>query len=112
MAAAIAARRVRKLGPLPQAAGFTALPGLGARGMVDDRDVAVGRARLCADRGMTVPAGGGRGMPPVGAGRAARSVLAGWDGQVRGAFAVADTIKPSAAGRSRSLPAWACVPCC
>ncbi|HEX3389504.1 MAG TPA: HAD-IC family P-type ATPase, partial [Streptosporangiaceae bacterium] len=30
-------------------------------------------------------------------------VLAGWDGQVRGAFAVADTIKPSAAGAVAQL---------
>jgi cation-transporting P-type ATPase A/B/Cu+-exporting ATPase len=96
VAAAIAAVAAAEAGPLPQAAGFTALPGLGARGMVDDHAVFVGRARLFTDRRMTVPA--------AVAERCRRweqdgctVVLAGWDGQVHGAIAVADTIKPSAA---------------
>ncbi len=39
-------------------------------------------------------------------------MLAGWDGQVRGAFAVADTIKPSAAGRSPQLARLGLHACC
>ena len=42
--------------PLAAADGFTALPGLGARGVVDGREVTVGRARLFADRGLQIPA--------------------------------------------------------
>ncbi len=43
--------------PLADADGFTALPGLGARGVVDGHEVVVGRSRLFADRGLEVPAG-------------------------------------------------------
>ncbi len=96
LAAAIGEAAMEELGPLPQAAGFTALPGLGARGVVDGREVAVGRQGLLAGRGMTTPA--------TVAGQCSQweqagctVVLAGWDGQVRGAVAVADAIKPSAA---------------
>jgi P-type Cu+ transporter len=102
VAAAITAAAGAEAGPLPQAAGFTALPGLGARGAVDGREVAVGRARLLADLGMTVPA------PVTEQCRrweqtGCTVVLAGWDGQVRGALAVADTIKPSAAAAVAQL---------
>jgi cation-transporting P-type ATPase A/B/Cu+-exporting ATPase len=96
VAAAIAAAAGAEAGPLPQAAGFTALPGLGARGAVAGHEVTVGRARLVTDLGMTVPATVAeqcRHWEQAGC----TVVLAGWDGQVRGAFAVADTIKPSAA---------------
>ena len=83
-------------GPLPQAEGFKALPGLGARGTVDGREVLVGRERLLADHGLTVPADlAAQCREWEQAGRTA--VLAGWDGAARGAIAVADTVKPSAA---------------
>ena len=82
--------------PLPQAEGFRALPGLGARGTVDGREVLVGRERLFADHGLTVPADlAAQCREWEQAGRTA--VLAGWDGAARGAIAVADTVKPSAA---------------
>ncbi len=96
VAAAITIVAAAEAGPLPQAAGFTALPGLGARGAVEDHEVAVGRTRLFTDRGMTIPvpvAEQCRRWEQAGC----TVVLAGWDGQVRGAAAVADTIKPSAA---------------
>jgi len=83
-------------GPLPQASDFKALPGLGARGTVEGRDVIVGREKLFAERGMTVPdslAAQCRAWEEAGR----TTVLAGWDGKVRGAIAVADAIKPSAA---------------
>ena len=48
---------------------FTALPGLGARGVVDGHEVVVGRAALFAERGMHGPAGPGRRVPGLGAGR-------------------------------------------
>src|SRR5271170_1201205 len=43
--------------PLAQADAFTALPGLGARGVVAGHEVTVGRSRLFADRGFDIPAG-------------------------------------------------------
>jgi cation transport ATPase len=95
---------------LTEADGFEALPGLGARGVVDGREVIIGRTRLFA-------AGDGQHHDiPVPADLATwcqaqeedgcTTVLAAWDGELRGAFAVTDTVKPSAAaavGRLRAL---------
>jgi cation-transporting P-type ATPase A/B/Cu+-exporting ATPase len=100
VAAAIAAIAVREAarngtGPLPRADGFTALPGLGARGSVEGREVLVGRRHLLAGHGMDVPD-----ELSAQCSRWERAgftaVLASWDGTVRGAIAVADAIKPSA----------------
>jgi P-type Cu+ transporter len=96
VAAAISASATRDDGPPPPATGFKALPGLGARGMVEGREVLVGRAKLFADQGIT---------PSVVMMEKCRewerdgrtAVLVGWDGAARGVIAVADTIKPSAA---------------
>ena len=102
VAAAITAAARSELGPLPQADGFTALPGLGARGVVDGRDVIVGREKLLRDRGLGIP----NELEVQGAAweRAGRTVvLAGWGGRARGAVAVADTIKPSAAAAVGAL---------
>jgi P-type Cu+ transporter len=96
VAAAVSATAAAEAGPLPQAEAFRALPGLGARGTVDGREIIIGRETLLTGQGMTVP-------PDLAAqcrtweqaGRTA--VLIGWDGAVQGAVAVADTVKPSAA---------------
>jgi P-type Cu+ transporter len=96
VAAAITAAARAELGSLPEATGFEALPGLGARGTTDGLEVLVGRERLLRDRGIVIP-------PELAAEcgpweRAGGTmVLTGWDGQARGALAVADTVKPSAA---------------
>jgi Cu+-exporting ATPase len=102
VAAAISKAARAELGCLPQAAGFAAVPGLGARGSVDGLEVIVGRESLFRRLGMTVPVTvaeqcrrweqGGR-----------TTVLAGWDGRARGAVAVADTVKPSAAAAVAGL---------
>ena len=97
VAAAISAAARSETGPLQEASDFRALPGLGARGTVDGRAVIVGRETLFAEYGMTAPASLAahcRAWEQAGC----TAVLAGWDGSVRGAIAVADTIKPSAAG--------------
>jgi P-type Cu+ transporter len=95
VAAAIRATAIAECGPLPQADGFRALPGLGARGIVDGHEVVVGREKLFADRGTPVP--GALGEQCLLWERDGRTaVLIGWDGAVRGAVAVADTVKPSA----------------
>jgi len=102
VAAAISAAARAELGDLPRAGEFVSLPGLGVCGVVDSQVVIAGRAKLFGDRGITVP--------QVLAGqcaeweRAGRTVvLAGWDGRARGAVAVADTVKPSAAAAVAGL---------
>jgi Cu+-exporting ATPase len=95
VAAAISEAASVRIGPLPVAEGFQALPGLGARAVVDGRQVIVGREKLLRDQGTDIPPGlAGRWGSWEQDGRTA--VLVGWDGRFRGAFAVADTIKPSA----------------
>jgi Cu+-exporting ATPase len=102
VAAAISAAARAELGSLPHAERFLALPGLGAHGCVDDHEVVIGRGELFAQLGMAVPedlAGRCRQQEQAGC----TVVLAGWDGQVRGGFAVADTVKPSAAAAVAEL---------
>jgi P-type Cu+ transporter len=95
IAAAISEAASARTGPLPAAEGFQALPGLGARAVVDGRQVVIGREKLLRDHGLAIPSGlAGQCGSWAQAGWTA--VLAGWDGQARGALAVADTIKPSA----------------
>jgi P-type Cu+ transporter len=102
VAAAISQMAVKELGPLPQAAGFAAMPGLGARGSVEGQEVVIGREGLLRREGMTVPASVTdrcRGWEQAGC----TTVMVGWDGQVRGAIAIADTVKPSAAAAVAEL---------
>jgi len=93
-------------GPVPLAAadGFTALPGLGARGVVDGREVIVGRVALFAGRDLAIPAdlaGWCRDRERAGC----TTVLASWDGELQGGFAVTDTVKPSAVDAVAALRA-------
>jgi Cu+-exporting ATPase len=81
---------------LPSAERFRALPGLGASAVVDGHEVIVGRARLLTDRGLPIPAALTAACRTWEAG-GCTSVLVAWDGEVRGALAVTDTVKPSAA---------------
>jgi cation-transporting P-type ATPase A/B/Cu+-exporting ATPase len=82
--------------PLPPAERFRALPGLGASGLVNGHEVMVGRARLFAERNLSTPP---RLSEALQAWEQAgcTGVLVAWDGEVRGALAVTDTVKPSAA---------------
>jgi P-type Cu+ transporter len=103
IAAAITAlARAEAGGSLPQAVDFESLTGLGATGVVAGRVVVVGRPGLLAERGVLVPDE----LAAAAArwGRAgATIVLVGWDGAARGAFAVGDTVKASAAPAVASL---------
>jgi heavy metal translocating P-type ATPase len=95
IAAAISEAASVRVGTLPVAEGFQALPGLGARAVVDGHQVIVGREKLLRDQGTDIPPGlAGQWGSWEQDGRTA--VLVGWDGRLRGAFAVADTIEPSA----------------
>ena len=102
VAAAVSAAARAELGSLPQAEGFVSLPGLGATGMVDDEEVIAGRDKLFRDRGIMIPASlASRAAEWERAGRTV--VLAGWGGQARGAVAVADTVRASAAAAVAAL---------
>ncbi len=104
VAAAVAALAVQEAAPLASAVDFAALAGLGARGVVDGHEVIVGRNRLFADQGVTVPADlAGWCDEQEREGRT--TVLVCWDEQIRGALAVADTVKPSAAAAVTALRA-------
>jgi P-type Cu+ transporter len=77
---------------------FASHAGLGVSGRVDGRDVLVGRPALLAERGVEVPDALLDGTAP---GRT--TVLAAWDGRVRGTLAVADAIKPTSAAAVAAL---------
>ena len=64
VAAAVTALAVAEAVPLTSADGFMALPGLGARGVVDGHEVVVGRSGLFADRGTRFPRTSPRGAAP------------------------------------------------
>jgi heavy metal translocating P-type ATPase len=81
---------------LPAATAFAAVAGHGVRATVDGTVVFVGRRRLMDDGGLTVPAPLAQAVERLeGQGRTA--VYAGWDGEVRGVLAVADTLRADAA---------------
>jgi P-type Cu+ transporter len=96
VARAIAAAAERELGPLAPVEEFANREGLGAEGRVDGVDVVVGRPALLAERGLAMP-------PELEAARVAAesrgqtAIAAGWDGQARAVFVVADTVKPTSA---------------
>ena len=102
MAAAVTALAVTEAVPLTSADGFMTLPGLGARGLVDGHEVIVGRSRLFAGLGTSIPAdlaGWCRAQEEAGC----TAVLVSWDDAIRGALAVTDTVKPSAASAVAEL---------
>jgi cation-transporting P-type ATPase A/B/Cu+-exporting ATPase len=102
VAAAVSAAARAELGDLPRAGGFESLPGLGVRGVVDGQEVIAGRDTLFRERGIAIPADLAGQCAEWG--RAGQTVvLAGWSGQARGAVAVADTVKASAAAAVAGL---------
>jgi heavy metal translocating P-type ATPase len=102
IATAICALARAEVGALPPVTAFTALPGLGARGAADGVEVITGREQLLRDYGLAIPAGlADQCAQWQDDGRTV--VLAGWEGEVRGAVAVADTVKPSAAAAVAAL---------
>ncbi|MGW4772094.1 heavy metal translocating P-type ATPase [Nocardia sp. NPDC004278] len=96
VAAAITRHATAARNDLPQVESFTALPGLGARGIVAGREVIVGRLRLLHDRGIDVPRPLSRAVRQEE--RSGRTVvLVAVDGVASAVIAVADTVKDSAA---------------
>ena len=96
IAAAIAAGAAAEVGALPPVEGFTNHEGRGVTGTVSGVVAAAGRERFVLEEL------GASALPPAlaaardEAAAAGRTIVyAGWDGQVRGAFVVADTVKPT-----------------
>jgi Cu+-exporting ATPase len=104
IARAIASAARERLGDLPPVESFESREGLGVQGVVDGSAVVAGRPQLLADWSLTLPASL---QSSVDAARAAGRtvVVAGWDGEVRAALVVADTVKPSSAQAVRRLRA-------
>ncbi|MFI5845281.1 heavy metal translocating P-type ATPase [Catenuloplanes sp. NPDC051500] len=81
---------------LPQVTNFHNIPGLGVRGEVAGREIVVGRLGLLEERSFAVPPALVEACERAEAqGRTA--VVAGWDGQARGLFAVADRVRATSA---------------
>jgi Cu+-exporting ATPase len=81
-------------GELSPVEGFTNREGLGVEGVADGQALVVGRPALLADWAMHL-------SPELDAARRAAeakgqtAIAAGWDGEARAVFVVADTVKPT-----------------
>ncbi|MDI3422279.1 heavy metal translocating P-type ATPase [Streptomyces luteolus] len=96
IAAAIANAAREQLGSLPAVAGFANSQGRGVTGQVEGRTVRAGRSAWLTEQGQDLPEDLDRARREAEAeGRTV--VFAGWDGQVRGALIVADTVKATSA---------------
>ncbi|MFD4261661.1 heavy metal translocating P-type ATPase [Streptomyces sp. NPDC058534] len=90
VARAVAAGAEERVGPLPEVGDFVNVPGRGARGRVEGREVAVGRLQDA--------------LPPEVArardeaeSKGRTAVVVGWDGEARGVLAVADAVRETSA---------------
>ena len=102
VAAAISDQAKSEVDGLPRVEEFANVPGLGAGGTVEGRDVLAGRAELFRERGWEVSEDvDDRRRRAEDRGRTA--VLAGWDGSARAVISLRDEVKPSAAGAVRQL---------
>ncbi|MCP3820246.1 heavy metal translocating P-type ATPase [Streptomyces sp. A3M-1-3] len=92
IATAIANTARERLGSLPAVTGFANTQGRGVTGQIEGRTVRAGRAAWLEEHGHVLPDELDRARKEAEAeGRTV--VFAAWDGQVRGALVVADTVK-------------------
>ncbi|CAL9424183.1 Copper-exporting P-type ATPase [Streptomyces sp. enrichment culture] len=109
IAQAVAAGAAERVGALPAVERFENAAGLGVRGVVEGREVAVGRERLLAESALELPTGLAGALAAAEAeGRTAVAVA--WDGKVRGLLAVADAVKDTSAEAVRELRALGLTP--
>jgi heavy metal translocating P-type ATPase len=100
-AAILAGAREQHLG-VPAASEFFSRTGHGVTAIVNGVPVTVGRRKLMAEAALALPPA----LEETAGGWEARgltAVFVGWEGQVRGALAVGDTLKPDAATAVRAL---------
>jgi Cu+-exporting ATPase len=105
IARAIAAE-VPELAPVE---GFTNREGLGVEGIVDGHAVIAGRPALLADWSLHLSPELDRARRDAEA-RGQTAIAAGWDGEAKAIFVVADTVKPSSAEAVASLRALGLTP--
>jgi P-type Cu+ transporter len=92
IAAAVARAARERFGQLPPVVRFATVDGLGVTGEVDGDAVVVGRPRLLAERGLTMPQDLDRAAATaLSAGQTV--VAVGWAGRARALLTVADTVK-------------------
>jgi P-type Cu+ transporter len=91
----------RRVG-LPAVTGFAALDGLGVRGVVDGRDVVVGRRLLLAGQGVDLPTELAAALDAAER-DGATAVVVAWSGRARGVLVVADAVRPTSAGAVAAL---------
>ncbi|MFD3817203.1 heavy metal translocating P-type ATPase [Streptomyces rubiginosohelvolus] len=104
IAQAVATAATDTTGPLPTPEDFANIPGLGVQGIAEGHAVLVGRPRLIADAGISLPPSLSRALEEDEAhGRTA--VVVAWDGEARGVFGVADAVKDSSAAAVAELRA-------
>jgi len=102
IARAVATRARAGGATLPAVADFANQSGLGVQGVVDGHAVIVGRVAFLADWAMHLsPQLEDARREAEGLGRTV--VAAGWDGEARALFVVADTVKPTSAEAIRRL---------
>lgn len=91
--------------PLPLATDFAAVPGLGARAVVDGREVVVGRTGLLRERGWHLTVELAEAQEAWQA-KGATVAVVGWDGAARGLLVLTDRVRPTspaAVARLRGL---------
>jgi Cu+-exporting ATPase len=102
IAAALTSAAAAETETLPPVTDFEALPGLGARGVVDGLAAVVGRAQLLAEHGLHVPDELESTRVELEK-RGVTVVLVGWAGSAQGLLAVADTVRASGAAAVAAL---------
>ena len=89
---------------IPDPTAVESFAGLGVVGTVEGVGVIVGRPKLAADRGLVVGDGWARRLEELES-QGKTAFLAGWDGDVRGVVAVADSIRPESRAAVHRLAA-------
>ena len=102
IARAIAAGAAGAVGELPAVESFTNREGLGVEGVVEGHTVIAGRPALLDEQALHLPADLVARKDAAEA-SAQTTVVAGWDGEARAVFVVADTVKPTSAEAIRQL---------
>ena len=87
---------------VPKATAVELTPGMGVIGTVDGVDVVAGKPKLAADRGLVIPDRFEEAIRRW-AEEGKTSFLGGYDGEVRGALAVADSVRPTSELAVRAL---------
>lgn len=102
VATAIAGAAAREFPNLTQATDFASLPGLGASGLVDGRQILVGKPVLLSQNGVAIP-NDMLARCTTWEVMSKTAVLVARDGSTIGAIALADAVKPSAASAIHDL---------